>query len=431
MTTICQNPVTTTPRYPSGKMNVKIAIFVLLSTLYGLSRSLLGMELPPPQGTTQRVISLLVAGKDKAEHAFERFFTSIADSGPWTRFCAGLQDYATQVVKKSDDIYYEPIYTPIDTLNDRVLGKLDEPDIAQPLDATLIQGGMCIVEQGDLEAFFQEYGLDIQDEWYGASEDLEACRTVLGHIRKRIKAIFQVTKTTITSQKIIWDTNGLLSTQLEKLKLKSAGKVHTSALFQRKQIAIIPQDQKYEIDVDSNIDTIIDGISTVIDKYFDAHFLHMRREADDQDILGEPYTPITLQKLRNGQIRITGFPGALQDKLFQLEPEEEEPQVTKKMAFLRGLFAFLLLSADYINFAQRINQPTRNQLVPARGGNQAEIAQAFATLGLPTTATIDLVKQTFRAFARQYHPDKCTDCGDTMQKINGAYQLLRSKINKT
>ena len=56
------------------------------------------------------------------------------------------------------------------------------------------------------------------------------------------------------------------------------------------------------------------------------------------------------------------------------------------------------------------------------------LADAYAVLGLPQTASIEEVKRSYRQLALIFHPDKPSGYTPAMQKLNEAYQrILRGK----
>ena len=65
------------------------------------------------------------------------------------------------------------------------------------------------------------------------------------------------------------------------------------------------------------------------------------------------------------------------------------------------------------------------------GGEQAAslqsampLADAYAVLGLPQTATMDQVKQRYRVLARLFHPDAPGGYKEAMVLLNNAYEQI-------
>jgi curved DNA-binding protein CbpA len=56
------------------------------------------------------------------------------------------------------------------------------------------------------------------------------------------------------------------------------------------------------------------------------------------------------------------------------------------------------------------------------------IADPYATLGVPRTATAAQLREAYRRLAKQFHPDQSRDAQATerMQRINQAWQMLSS-----
>jgi len=58
------------------------------------------------------------------------------------------------------------------------------------------------------------------------------------------------------------------------------------------------------------------------------------------------------------------------------------------------------------------------------------LTEAYAILGLPETATIDQVRERYRALARLYHPDMPTGYAEAMRLLNNAYDRVIKEKNK-
>jgi DnaJ-domain-containing protein 1 len=58
------------------------------------------------------------------------------------------------------------------------------------------------------------------------------------------------------------------------------------------------------------------------------------------------------------------------------------------------------------------------------------LADAYMTLGLPATATIDQVKERYRALARLYHPDLPTGYAEAMRLLNRAHERVMKEKKK-
>lgn len=58
------------------------------------------------------------------------------------------------------------------------------------------------------------------------------------------------------------------------------------------------------------------------------------------------------------------------------------------------------------------------------------LADAYAILGLPETATIDQVKERYRALARLYHPDLPTGYAEAMRLLNRAHERVMKEKKK-
>ncbi len=59
--------------------------------------------------------------------------------------------------------------------------------------------------------------------------------------------------------------------------------------------------------------------------------------------------------------------------------------------------------------------------------HSGEVLEAYALLGLPSSASFDSIRQRFRELALEHHPDRGGD-GAVMQEINRAYALLRERL---
>ena len=65
----------------------------------------------------------------------------------------------------------------------------------------------------------------------------------------------------------------------------------------------------------------------------------------------------------------------------------------------------------------------------------AELAEAYAVLGLEPEASLDDVKTAYQQLVQQYHPDRVADLGPELQEVadrktkelNAAYTLLKKK----
>ena len=56
------------------------------------------------------------------------------------------------------------------------------------------------------------------------------------------------------------------------------------------------------------------------------------------------------------------------------------------------------------------------------------LADAYAVMGLPQTASIEEVKRSYRRLAFIFHPDKPSGYTPAMQKLNEAYErIMRGK----
>jgi hypothetical protein len=61
-----------------------------------------------------------------------------------------------------------------------------------------------------------------------------------------------------------------------------------------------------------------------------------------------------------------------------------------------------------------------------------QVADPYATLGIPRTASRSEVRAAYRRLAKQYHPDLHRDVQSTeqMQRINQAWEILSSPTNR-
>ena len=50
---------------------------------------------------------------------------------------------------------------------------------------------------------------------------------------------------------------------------------------------------------------------------------------------------------------------------------------------------------------------------------------AYDVLGLPTTATEDVIKRTYRALVRRHHPDKLLAAGLPIARVNEATEKIK------
>lgn len=80
---------------------------------------------------------------------------------------------------------------------------------------------------------------------------------------------------------------------------------------------------------------------------------------------------------------------------------------------------------------------TAEPIVPSRFYSRprlSELEKAFATLGLPVTASLDQVQKAYRARVQTIHPDRCLDPmqrlrhNQELARLNDAYKLLMAQL---